>query len=60
MKYIVVIIPKFKFYKIIFEDEFTDGNEFRTQNIIIETLELLGLKREEFTCDLYHKSLEEK
>lgn len=55
MKYIVVIIPKFNFYKIIFEDEFMDNNEFKTQNIIIMTLETLGLKREEFSCDLCSK-----
>ena len=54
MKYIVVIIPAFEFYKVIFEDEFV-GTEFQTQNKIIETLKLLGLKRDEFIVDLYQK-----
>lgn len=58
MKYIVVIIPKYDFYKIIFEDEFIDGNEFRTQNLIIEVLQVLGLDRKEFTCDLWTKKAE--
>lgn len=63
MNYIVVIIPKFNFYKILFEEDFmkSDGkpHEFRTQNLIIETLVTLGLKREEFTCDLCsYRSLE--
>ena len=52
VKYVVVIIPKFNFYQIIFEKDFIGGNEFRTQNTIIETLELLGLERKDFTCDL--------
>ena len=54
MKYIVVIIPEFEFYKVIFEDEF-EGTEFQTQNKIIETLKLLGLTRDDFIVDLYKR-----
>ena len=54
-KFIVVIIPCFKFYKIIFEDEFIDNNEFKTQNAIIEILKLLGLDNNQYTCDLCFK-----
>ena len=57
LKYIVVIIPEFKFYNIIFESEFIDHNEFRTQNLIIKSLKLLGLKNDKFVCDLCYKSL---
>ena len=39
MKYIVVRLKKD--VRVIFEDEFFDGNEFRTQNLLIETLGLL-------------------
>lgn len=60
MKYIVVIIPKFNFYKVIFEDEFIDGNEFKTQNLTIEVLKTLGLERKDFTCDLYSKQIKSK
>ena len=53
MKYIVVIIPKFKFYKVIFEKDFIDGKEYRTQNEIIQVLETLSLEyNRDFTCDL--------
>ena len=55
MKFIVLVIPKFNFYNILFEDEFLDHNEFRTQNQIIEILKLIGLNREEFTCDICYK-----
>ena len=57
MEFIVLIIPKYNFYKIIFEDEFLDHNEFKTQNQIIETLKLIGLPRDSFTCDLCIKDL---
>lgn len=60
MKCIVVIIPDFKYYNIILEDEFLQGNEFRTQNLIIEILELLGLSRNSFTCDIIIKTKKEK
>ena len=53
MKFIVIIIPKFNFYKIIFEEDFIDNNEFTTQNTIIEILKLLGI--ENYTCDLCYK-----
>lgn len=59
MKYIVVIIPELKFYKVIFEKDFINGNEFRTQNEIIDVLKTLGLKREEFVCDLWSEKMEE-
>lgn len=54
-KYIVVIIPKFNFYQILFEEDFLDGNEFRTQNTIIEVLDLMGIPRDSYTCDLCYK-----
>jgi hypothetical protein len=39
MKYIVVRLKKD--VRVIFEDEFFDGNEFRTQNLLIRVLNLL-------------------
>ena len=50
MKYIVVRLKKD--VRVIFEDEFFDGNEFRTQNLLIQTLELL-FGREDFDVRLY-------
>lgn len=56
VKFIVVIIHKINYYNIIWEDNFIDGNEFRTQNSIIETLNLLGLKQgQDYICDLCFK-----
>ena len=52
MKIIVVVIPKINYYHIITEKEFIN-NEFRTQNLIIEVLELF-LERKEFICDLIY------
>lgn len=66
LKYIVVIIPKFNFYKVIFEKDFFISdlgrkNEYYTQNLIIESLETLGLKlNEDFTCDLCSEKQDEK
>ena len=60
MKYIVVIIHKVNYYNIIWEDNFINGNEFRTQNIIIETLNLLGLRQDkDYICDLCFKYIGE-
>ena len=56
MKFIIVIIPRYDFYNILFENDFIDSNEFKTQNQIIEVLEILGFKREEFICDLCYRS----
>lgn len=56
-KFIVVIIPIFKFYKVIFEDEFINGNEFETQNTIIKLLKLFGLDDNQYTCDLCFKEI---
>lgn len=56
MKFIVVIIHKINYYSIIWEDSFINGNEFRTQNNIIETLNLLGLEQDkDYICDLCYK-----
>ena len=55
MKLIVVIIHKTNYYTIISEDDFIDGNEFKTQNQIVEVLQLLGFTRDDFTCDLIFK-----
>lgn len=57
MKFIIVIIPKFDYYTILFENDFIDNNEFRTQNQIIELLKILGFEREEFICDLCYRSI---
>lgn len=58
--FIVVIIPKWNFYTVIFEDEFIQKNACRTQNEIIEVLKTLGLKYEkDFTCDLCTKDFRE-
>lgn len=56
MKFIIVIIPRYDFYTILFEDDFISNNEFRTQNQIIEVLKILGFERDEFICDLCYKS----
>lgn len=56
MKFIVVIIPKFNYYNIIFEDDFINHNEFRTQNLIIEVLKLLGFNDKDYICDLCYKT----
>ena len=50
MKYIVVRLKKD--VRVIFEDEFFDGNEFRTQNLLIQTWELL-FEREDFDVTLH-------
>lgn len=65
LKYIVVIISKFNFYKVIFEKDFlTSGgrkNEHYTQNLIIEVLKTLGLTyNKDFTCDLWSEKQEEQ
>ena len=52
-KFIVVVIPRLKEYRIIFEEKFIEGNEFLTQNTIINVLKLFGLEPEiDFICDL--------
>lgn len=43
--------------KVIFEDEFINGNQFTTQNEIIEVLKLL-LDKKDFSVDLYSKILD--
>lgn len=50
MKYIVVRLKKD--VRVIFEDEFFDGNEFKTQNLLIQTLKLL-FEREDFDVTLH-------
>ena len=55
IKYIVVRIKEN--VKVIFEDEFINGNEFRTQNELIECLSLL-YDRRDFEVDLYFKTLQ--
>lgn len=60
MKFIVVIIHKINYYSIIWEDNFIDDNEFKTQNNIIETLNLLGLEKDkDYICDLCFKYIGE-
>ena len=56
MKYIVVRIKDY--VRIIFKDEFIDGNEFRTQNEIIEVLKLLHNEKD-FSVELYYKEIKE-
>lgn len=56
MKYIVVRIKDY--VRVIFEDEFIDDNEFRTQNEIIEVLKLLHNEKD-FSVDLYFKEIKE-
>lgn len=45
--------------KVIFEDEFIDNNQFRTQNQIIEVLSLL-FDRKDFDVELYTKEFKEE
>ena len=45
--------------KVIFEDEFIDNNQFRTQNQIIEVLSLL-FDRKDFDVELYTKKFKEE
>lgn len=52
MKAIIVIIEDIQDYTIVPEKNFIDGNEFKTQNRIIEVLELLGFKK--YKCDLVY------
>ena len=56
MKYIVVRIKDY--VRVIFEDEFIDDNEFRTQNEIIDVLKLLHNEKD-FSVDLYIKEIKE-
>lgn len=53
MKYIIVRIKNE--VKVIFQDEFMDHNEFRTQNTIIEVLKLLRI--EDFNVELCFKDI---
>lgn len=45
--------------KVIFEDEFINNNQFRTQNEIIEVLSLL-LDKKDFDVELYTKEFKEE
>lgn len=45
--------------KVIFEDEFINGNEYRTQNEIIEVLKLL-YNESYFDVTLHSKTFEEE
>lgn len=51
MKAIIVILPN-KDYTIIPESKFLQNNEFRTQNQIIEILDLLNIK--DYVCDIIY------
>lgn len=42
--YILVQIKEIDYVNIIFEEDFIDGNEFKTQNMIIAVLNTLGFK----------------
>ena len=55
MIYIIVIIPKYNFYKVIFEDEFIENDEYKTQNLIAEVIKLLGFNSKEYICHLCYK-----
>lgn len=51
-RYIIVILPKYKKYKIIYEKDFIHNNQYITECEIIKVLKLLGLKYEkDFICD---------
>jgi hypothetical protein len=55
MKTISYIVVRIKDkIRVIFEDEFIDKNEFRTQNEIIEVLKLL-YEEKDFSVDLFTK-----
>ena len=58
MKYIIVRL--FDNVKVLFEEDFINNNEFRTQNEIIEVLSKL-FDRKDFSVDLcFKESKEEK
>ena len=58
MKTISYIVVRIKDkIRVIFEDEFIDKNEFRTQNEIIEVLKLL-YEEKDFSVDLFTKEFE--
>ena len=60
ISFIVVIIPKWDFYTILFEDEFIQKSAVVTQNEITEVLKKLGLKYgKDFTCDWCTKDFRE-
>lgn len=53
MNVILLIIPQFNYRKIITKKDFLNNNQFYTQNILIETLQAMGLEyKKDFTCDL--------
>lgn len=57
MKTITYIVVRVKDnIRVIFEDEFIDNNQFRTQNEIIEVLGLLYNKKD-FDVDLCFKQI---
>lgn len=55
MNYIVVRIKDIDYVKVLFQDEFIQGNQYYTQNTLIGVLELLF---KDYSVDLYYKEIE--
>lgn len=55
MKYIVIRLKNE--VKVLFEDEFIDGNEFKTQNEIIEVFKLM-FNEKDFEVELCYHSID--
>lgn len=53
--YIVVTIKEIGMTRVLFEEDYIEGNQFKTQNRIISVLKILGF--EDFSVDLFNREL---
>lgn len=60
MTYITITILPIKLTRVLFEKDFIEGDQYKTQNLYIEMLQKLGWEyKDDFYVDLcYEKSVE--
>ena len=61
MTYIIITILPIKLTRVLFDKDFIEGDQDKTQNLYIEMLEKLGWKyKEDFYVDLCFEKTEHK
>ena len=53
--YIVVTYKEIGMTRVLFEEDYIEGNQFKTQNRIISVLKILGF--EDFSVELFNREL---
>lgn len=61
MTYITITILPIKLTRVLFEKDFIDGDQYKTQNLYIEMIRKLGWEyQKDFYVDLCFEKMEDK